>query len=99
MTPDHYKTPVSPWDLQEHMHSSGNAFVDARRADVIKYIFSDKTDLLEDLKEAKHCIEAAIRVCAKHKSAQNNTYVDRALNGGILDDPILYQVIDPNSVA
>ena len=60
MTPKHYQTPVSPWDLQASMHSSGNAYVDARRCDAIKYIFRDKENLLEDLKKAKHCIEAAI---------------------------------------
>jgi len=60
MTPEHYQTEVSPWDLQEHMPSSGNAFVDGRRCDAIKYIFRDKESLLEDLKKAKHCLEAAI---------------------------------------
>ena len=42
------------------MHSSGDAFVDARRCDAIKYIFRNKQNLLEDLKKARHCIEAAI---------------------------------------
>ena len=60
MTPPHYQTPVSPWDLQKHMHTSGDAFVDARRCDAIKYIFRNKENLLEDLKKARHCLDAAI---------------------------------------
>ena len=60
MTPKHYQAEVSPWDLQKHMPSSGNAFVDGRRCDAIKYIFRNKESLLEDLKKAKHCLEAAI---------------------------------------
>jgi len=61
MTPKHYQTEVSPWDLQAHMPSSGNAFVDGRRCDAIKYVFRNKESLLEDLKKAKHCLEAAIK--------------------------------------
>ena len=61
-TPSHYAKPVTPWDLQRHMESSGNAFVDARRTDAIEYCFRMKEDLLADLKKAKHCIEAAIEV-------------------------------------
>lgn len=60
MTPKHYRAEVSPWDLQKYMFSSGNAFVDGRRCDAIKYIFRNKESLLEDLKKAKHCLEAAI---------------------------------------
>lgn len=60
MIPKHYQTEVSPWDLQKHMASSGNAFIDGRRCDAIKYIFRNKKSLLEDLKKAKHCLEAAI---------------------------------------
>lgn len=59
--PKHYKTKVSPWDLQKEMESSGNAFVDARRADAIKYVFRNKNDLLDDLKKAAHCIDEAIK--------------------------------------
>jgi len=63
----HYKQGVktSPWDLQRAMETSGSPFVDARRADAIKYAFRIKGDtkkLIEDLKKAKHCIEAAIAV-------------------------------------
>ena len=59
-TPAHYDKPVTPWMLQEHMESSGNAFVDARRADAIEYAFRIKDDLKGDLIKAKHCLEAAI---------------------------------------
>jgi len=59
-TPAHYDKPVTPWMLQEHMETSGNAFVDARRADVIEYAFRIKDDLKSDLLKAKHCLEAAI---------------------------------------
>tara|TARA_R110000803_G_scaffold136034_1_gene202980 strand:+ start:7176 stop:7499 length:324 start_codon:yes stop_codon:yes gene_type:complete len=54
---------VQPWDLQRKMPTSGNAFVDGRRCDVIKYAFRMKGDdykLLDDLKKAQHCIEVAI---------------------------------------
>lgn len=60
MTPPHYDKPVTPWCLQKHMESSGNAFVDARRTDAIEYCFRMKGDLLADLKKARHCLEAAI---------------------------------------
>ena len=61
----HYKQGVktSPWDLQKSMETSGNVFADARRADAIKYTFrikGDRKKLVEDLKKAKHCLEAAI---------------------------------------
>lgn len=61
MTPKHYDKPVTPWDLQQHMESSGSAFVDARRTDVIEYAFRMKGNLLEDLKKARHCLDAAIQ--------------------------------------
>ena len=63
------------------MHSSGDAFVDARRCDAIKYIFRDKENLLEDLKKAKHCLEAAIEQLGKKKSAEINTYKSKSLPG------------------
>lgn len=44
------------------MESSGSAFVDARRTDVIEYCFRMKGDLLGDLKKARHCLDAAIEV-------------------------------------
>lgn len=60
---NHYESKVDPWELQREMKSSGDAFVDARRADAIKYAWrmkGDKKKLLEDLKKARHCIDAAI---------------------------------------
>jgi hypothetical protein len=59
-TPAHYAGAVTPWDLQKCMKSSGNAFVDARRTDVIEYAFRMKGDLLGDLKKARHCLDVAI---------------------------------------
>lgn len=60
--PKHYDKPVQPWDLERHMESSGNAFVDSRRTDVIEYCFRKKTDMLEDLKKVRHCLDEAIKV-------------------------------------
>jgi hypothetical protein len=61
----HYQQGVStsPWDLQSTMKTSGDAFVDARRADALKYTWrmkGDTTKLIEDLKKARHCLDAAI---------------------------------------
>lgn len=61
-TPAHYQsaTGVTPWDLQRGMQTSGGPFVDARRADAIKYAFRVKTNMVEDLRKAAHCLlEAA----------------------------------------
>lgn len=64
--PKHYDKPVSPWCLERHMESSGNAFVDARRTDAIEYCFRMKGDLLGDLEKARHCLDAAIEEYKKH---------------------------------
>lgn len=59
----HYlKPPVQPWDLMKVMDTSGNAFVDMCRGAVIKYSFRKKSDMLEDLKKARHYLDAAIEV-------------------------------------
>lgn len=50
------------------MESSGNAFVDARRTDVIEYCFRMKEDLLGDLKKARHCLDAAIEVLSANSN-------------------------------
>lgn len=63
--PAHYAGAVTPWDLERSMQSSGNAFVDARRTDVIEYAFRLKGDLLGDLKKARHCLDEAIRVLSE----------------------------------
>jgi len=60
--PDHYDKPVSPWELERSMESTGNAFVDARRTDAIEYAFRLKGDLQGDLKKAIHCLQAALEV-------------------------------------
>lgn len=58
--PSHYDKPVTPWDLQRHMETSGNLFVDARRTDAIEYAFRNKDDMEKDLRKAAHCLlEAA----------------------------------------
>lgn len=57
--PDHYPD-VDPWKLQEHMKSFGDAYIDARRCDAMKYVFRDK-DRLKDLIKARNCIDAAIK--------------------------------------
>lgn len=44
------------------MKSSGDAFVDSRRTDVIEYCFRLKDDPLGDLKKARHCLDEAIKV-------------------------------------
>lgn len=66
MTPKHYNKPVTPWDLERHMESSGNVFVDARRTDAIEYCFRMKDDLLADLKKARHCLDEAITTLESH---------------------------------
>lgn len=61
-TPPHYSGPVTPWDLEKCMQSSGSAFVDSRRTDAIEYCFRLKGDLIGDLRKARHCLDEAIRV-------------------------------------
>lgn len=61
MTPAHYDKPVTPWDLQCHMDSSGDLFIDARRTDIIEYAFRIKSDLRGDLEKIKANAEAAIQ--------------------------------------
>ena len=71
----HYNQGVStsPWDLQREMKTSGVPFVDARRADIIKYVFrvkGSKDNMLMDLNKAKHCIESAIEVLSQTEEAR-----------------------------
>jgi hypothetical protein len=61
-TPAHYDKPVMPWDLIEHMESSGNALVDFLRGEAIKHIWRDKGDLKENLVKAASEIKKAISV-------------------------------------
>ena len=70
----HYVAATDPWALQKAMQSSGSAFVDARRADAIKYAWRLKGDankLLEDLKKARHCLDAAIVELENQTTAKN----------------------------
>lgn len=69
----HYGS-LQPWDLQRHMESSGDAFVDGRRCDALKYAFRMKgkgdarlPKLLDDLKKARHCLDAAIAQLEKQQ--------------------------------
>lgn len=71
MTPKHYAGAVTPWDLERCMKSSGNLFVDARRTDAIEYIFRIKTDLLDDLRKARHNLDAAINELEKKQNLPN----------------------------
>lgn len=66
--PKHYDKPVTPWDLEKHMETSGSAFVDARRTDAIEYCFRVKENLLEDLQKARHCLDEAISVLQAQNS-------------------------------
>lgn len=57
---------LQPWDLQAVMESSGDAFVDGRRCDALKYVYRMKGEgslrlhkLLDDLRKAEHCCKAA----------------------------------------
>lgn len=60
LVPAHYDKGVQPWDLERVMETSGDCFVDARRTDIIEYIFRKKVSMLEDMKKARHCLDAAI---------------------------------------
>lgn len=60
LVPAHYDKGVQPWDLERVMETSGDCFVDARRTDVSEYSFRNKGCMLEDLKKARHCLDAAI---------------------------------------
>ena len=76
----HYGNGVQPWALQESMETSGDAFVDGRRCDAIKYVHRMKgkgamklAKLLDDLRKARHCIDAAIKRLELILE-RNNTY-------------------------
>jgi hypothetical protein len=82
----HYGEGLQPWDLQKCMKSSGNAFVDARRADAIKYSFRIKGDSdkqLDDLKKARHCLDEAIKYiedCNAHKEEDLSSCIPHILD-------------------
>lgn len=60
---EHYrKGKVQPWDLTQHMETSGNAHVDGCRCSIIKYAFRKKGDahkMIDDLRKAAHYAEEA----------------------------------------
>lgn len=65
----HYGDGLQPWDLQCHMKPSGDVFIDARRTDVIEYVFRLKADpsygcerkgLRADCEKAIHNLQAII---------------------------------------
>lgn len=69
---EHYAGKVDPWELQRAMQTSGSAFVDARRADAIKYAFRNKEGkMLEDLKKARHCLDAAIQYLETNEKGES----------------------------
>ena len=60
----HYGKGLQPWDLQRHMPTWGNVFIDARRTDVIEYLFrkkGDKSKQLDDAKKALHNVQEIIK--------------------------------------
>lgn len=79
--PAHYQTAVTPWCLQKHMKSSGDLFVDARRTDVIEYVFRIKSNMLEDMKKARHNLDAIIERLEEMEANEAKT---KALSQGTL---------------
>lgn len=79
-TPEHYQSPsgTTPWDLQRGMKSSGNAFVDGRRCDAIKYAFRVKQNMAEDLRKAAHCLMEAVKEL--EAGEDKSSAVDRVLD-------------------
>lgn len=60
----HYGAGLQPWDLQRHTPSWGNVFIDARRTDVIEYLFrrkGDRAKQLDDAKKALHNVQEIIK--------------------------------------
>ena len=69
---NHYGTGLQPWDLQIHMQPSCDVFIDARRTDVLEYVFRIKQEprdetvwaaIKRDAIKAKHNLEAIIARC------------------------------------
>lgn len=65
----HYGAGLQPWDLQCDMPTSGDVFIDARRTDVMEYVFRLKADsslgcqlagLRADALKARHNLDAII---------------------------------------
>lgn len=68
--PPHYDKPVQPWDLIEHMDSSGDVLVDHLRATAIEHLFRIKDDLLGDLIKTQTEITKAIARLKKKETQE-----------------------------
>ena len=69
--PAHYAKPVMPWDLQEHMDSSGDVFIDARRTDIIEYAFRIKGSRHEQKHDLEKVISNAKAAIARMEKLNN----------------------------
>jgi hypothetical protein len=66
----HYGNGCTPWDLQRSMESWGSLFIDARRTDVIEYLFrkkGDKQKQLDDARKALHNCQVIIEELEKEE--------------------------------
>jgi len=74
----HYGNGCTPWHLQRDMQSWGSVFIDARRTDVIEYLFrkkGDKSKQLDDARKALHNCEEIIKELEKlHDIVQSKVY-------------------------
>lgn len=67
---NHYGKGLQPWDLQLDMQSWGSVFIDARRTDVIEYMFrkkGDKAKQLDDARKALHNCQVIIEELEKEQ--------------------------------
>lgn len=75
---NHYGKGLQPWDLQCHMLGTGDVFIDARRTDVMEYVFRIKAPLeggqnatldgvCADALKAIHNLQAIIARCDQLK--------------------------------
>ena len=71
----HYGKGLQPWDLQRHMPSWGNVFIDARRTDVQEYLFrkkGDKHKQLDDARKSLHNVKEIIADLERQITEDNN---------------------------
>ena len=72
----HYGKGLQPWDLQRHMPSWDNVFIDARRTDVMEYLFRRKggpEKWLDDAKKALHNCQVIIEELEKQYESPSTT--------------------------